>query len=88
MTNVNNQCIHIYYYIITEQISFIPNNIVKNCKFIPFSRPTRQEYKKCIQQNIQYHENGCLEGKPKKKISFLSFTLVVAVKIIFLVMNI
>ena len=70
ITNLNNQCIHIYYYIMTEQISFIPNNIVKNCKFISFSRPSKQDYKKCIQQNIQYHENGSLEGKPKKKISF------------------
>ena len=70
MTNLNNQCIHIYYYIMTEQISFIPNNIVKNCKFIPFSRPSKQDYKKCIHHNIQYHENCSLEGKPKKKLSF------------------
>jgi len=61
MTNLNNQSIHIYYYIITEQMSFIPTNIIKNCKLIPFARPSKSEYKKCIQQNIQSHENNQLE---------------------------
>jgi hypothetical protein len=61
MTNLNNQSIHIYYYIITEQMSFILTNILKNCKVISFSRPSKSEYKKCIQQNIQFHENNQLE---------------------------
>ena len=58
MTNLNNQCIHIYYYIMTEQISFIPTNILKKFKVISFSRPSKNDYKKCIQQNIKYYEKN------------------------------
>ena len=58
MTNLNNQCIHIYYYIMTEQISFIPSNILKKFKIITFSRPNKNDYKKCIQQNIKYYEKN------------------------------
>jgi hypothetical protein len=58
MTNLNNQCVHIYYYIMTEQISFIPTNILKKFKIISFSRPSKNDYKKCIQNNMKYYENN------------------------------
>ena len=66
MTNLNNQSINIYYYIITEQTSFIPTNILKNCKSIHFARPSKSEYKKCIQT----HENNNLEQNKLKIVSF------------------
>ena len=60
VTNINNQSIHIYYYIITEQISFIQSNIINNFQLIRISRPSKNEYKKCIQQNIQYYKKNNL----------------------------
>lgn len=67
ITNINNQNIHIYYYILTDQISFIPSNIINNFQFIRVSRPNKNDYKKCIQKNIQYSEknNLCSENTIK-----------------------
>ena len=56
ITNINHQLIHIYYYIMTEQISFIPSNIINSFKLICFGRPSKNEYKKCIQNNISNYE--------------------------------
>lgn len=44
--------ITIKYILITEQISFIPNNILKRCKIITFSRPLKTHYNKCISNSI------------------------------------
>jgi hypothetical protein len=55
MTNINNRYITIYYYIITEQISFIPTNILQICQIISIPRPNKNAYKKCIQTNAHYN---------------------------------
>ena len=67
MTNINNQCIHLYYYIMTEQISFIPTNILKKFKVISFSRPSKNNYNKCIQQNIKYYKKNNLYNDDKSE---------------------
>ncbi len=38
--------------IVSEHISFIPDNIINCCKTMSLSRPTKTNYKKCIKNNI------------------------------------
>jgi hypothetical protein len=40
--------IKLSYVLITEAYSFIPNNILKRCKYIPIKRPSVSNYKKCF----------------------------------------
>jgi hypothetical protein len=49
----NENCsIDLKFIIITEEISFIPDNILNCCKRINISRPTKSAYSKCIQNKI------------------------------------
>ena len=50
-TNVN-QPIKIIFVLITNQISFIPDNIIQRCKIINVPRPTKVQYSKCISKKI------------------------------------
>jgi hypothetical protein len=44
----NNSCIDIKFIILTEEISFIPDNILNCCNIISISRPSKAAYTKCI----------------------------------------
>ena len=44
--------IHVTFILITENISFIPDNIVNCCQVIPFSRPSRSLYNKCLNNTV------------------------------------
>lgn len=46
MQNING--IHIIFIIITENISFIPDNIVNRCRIIRFARPSKDTYIKSL----------------------------------------
>jgi len=49
----NENCsIDLKFIIITEEMSFIPDNILNCCKIINISRPTKSAYAKCIQNKI------------------------------------
>ena len=48
----NNSCMDLKFFIITEQISFIPDNILNCCQIINISRPTKSNYNKCIKNKI------------------------------------
>jgi hypothetical protein len=52
MQNINYKNIKIMYIILTEQISFIPNNILIRCDTISLARPSKTNYNKCIQKKI------------------------------------
>jgi hypothetical protein len=43
-----NNCIDIKFILITEEISFIPDNILNCCQIISVSRPSKSTYSKCI----------------------------------------
>ena len=58
-SNIYN--INIYFYIITEHISFIPYNILNACNNISIQKPKKQEY-------INIIKNVCNYNKYKKKI--------------------
>ena len=47
-----NSCINISYFLITEEISFIPDNILNCCEIINIPRPTKNLYNKCIKTKI------------------------------------
>ena len=53
------QHIHIHvnlkYMILTQQISFIPENILRCCEVIHFNRPTKIAYSKCCHRKIPKH---------------------------------
>ena len=48
----NNNGVIIKYIFITEQLSFIPNNMVDSCKLIPVPRPTKTSYSKCVKKKM------------------------------------
>lgn len=60
MQTLTNKSLDIKFIIITEQISFIPDNILNCCKLISVPRPTRTQYNKClgnkIKKNIELDE--------------------------------
>lgn len=43
---------YINYIIITEQISFLPNNILNNCRIINIPRPSLSNYNKCLNTKL------------------------------------
>jgi len=45
--------IDLIFMILTEKISFIPDNILHCCEVIPISRPTKTLYNKCVRSKIQ-----------------------------------
>lgn len=48
MQTQEDDSIKLSYVLITEAYSFIPNNILKRCKYIPIKRPSVSSYKKCF----------------------------------------
>ena len=51
MENLNHINIKLVYILITEQISFLPENILKSSKIIPVMRPKKTIYKKILDCN-------------------------------------
>jgi hypothetical protein len=45
-------CVDIKFFLITEELSFIPDNILNCCEVINISRPTKTFYAKCTKQKI------------------------------------
>ena len=52
MQTLEHKNIKLSYIIITEQISFLPNNILDRCNIISIRRPTKNKYSKCL--NIKF----------------------------------
>ena len=44
----DNEFVCLKYIIISDHISFIPDNVIQRCKMIPFKRPTMNAYNKCL----------------------------------------
>ena len=47
--------ITIFFILITENISFLPNNIINACQIVQMRRPTKNEYKTMIEYNTSGH---------------------------------
>jgi hypothetical protein len=52
MQTVYHHTLNIKFILLTEQLSFIPNNILNKCRVIRVSRPSRQQYNKCLNKNL------------------------------------
>ena len=52
LQTLTHKNIHLHYVFITENISFIPDNILDRCKIIPVKRPNKTAYKKCTGKTI------------------------------------
>ena len=55
MQTIEHKNSSLSYIIITEQISFLPDNILKRCSIIPVKRPTKKQYEKTL--NIKLKRN-------------------------------
>jgi hypothetical protein len=53
MQTMLNITINLKFIIITEAISFIPDNIVNSCRIIHISRPSRIQYNKCVNNKLK-----------------------------------
>ena len=53
MQTTKYNSIKLIYFIISEQISFIPDNIVNNCKLIPIVRPSKSKINSCFNKKIK-----------------------------------
>tara|TARA_X000000368_G_scaffold407540_1_gene387088 strand:- start:2600 stop:3547 length:948 start_codon:yes stop_codon:yes gene_type:complete len=52
MQTLYHMNINIDFVILTNQVSFLPSNILNRCLIIPIKRPTKTSYNKCLKQKI------------------------------------
>ena len=57
MQTLNKKTLILKFIIITEQISFIPDNILKCCKIISIPRPSKLLYNKCLLNKLDKNVN-------------------------------
>lgn len=51
MQNNMQEHLKVVFFLVSEHVSFIPNNIMQCCQIIHFARPTASMYKKCFSVN-------------------------------------
>ena len=68
MQKNNSLGVYIKFIIITEEISFIPDNIINCCETIHISRPTKKLYTKLLKNKIRLPNNLKLENITNIKI--------------------
>ena len=56
MQKNNMTMVDVKFVLITESISFIPDNILNCCEIINIARPSKSLYEKCIQKKITSHK--------------------------------
>ena len=52
MQTLDHNSLNIKFILLTEQLSFIPDNIINRCKIIRVERPLRVNYNKCINKKL------------------------------------
>ena len=52
MQTLKHKNLKIIYILITENISFIPRNILNRCQLIPFKRPTKSAYSRVTSKSL------------------------------------
>jgi len=58
MEKINNRQIELKYILLTEQLSFIPINIIDYCNVININRPSKKQYRLCFNKNINKYNNN------------------------------
>ena len=56
MQETTIQPIHIVFFLVTKEVSFLPDNILHCCELIPISRPKKYVYTKCFRKKINQWE--------------------------------
>jgi hypothetical protein len=59
MQENNHLSVNIKFILLTEQLSFIPDNILNCCETIHLSRPSKTNYNKCLKNKIPNELNLC-----------------------------
>lgn len=57
MQTLNHKNLKIIYILLTENISFIPRNILNRCQIIPFKRPTKSTYSRATSKSLMSNIN-------------------------------
>jgi hypothetical protein len=57
MQTLPNNNINLKFILITEKLSFIPDNIINICETIHYPRPTKIQYNKCITNKLKKQQN-------------------------------
>ena len=57
MQSLNTANIDLKFILITEELSFIPDNIINCCQLIKVPRPTRNTYNKCLKTKLKKNIN-------------------------------
>jgi DNA polymerase III delta prime subunit len=66
MQQNNTFSLDIKFILITEELSFIPDNILNCCEIVNISRPSKTQYSKCLKKKV--HQNLPLENITNTKI--------------------
>lgn len=59
MQTMKHKNINITYILLTNCVSFIPNNIIQRCFIVPFKRPTKTNYEKIINKKLPKNLKIC-----------------------------
>ncbi len=57
MQTLTHKNLKIVYILITENVSFIPRNILNRCQVVPFKRPTKGDYQKATSKTLMLNRN-------------------------------
>ena len=80
-TGFSSNNIDIKFIILTEEISFIPNDIINACKIINIERPSKNSYNKLFKTNLDVNKIGNIKML-KAKIDDINYHQIVCDKII------
>jgi len=82
MQENNNSFVNVKFIILTEQLSFIPDNILNCCETINLSRPCKTTYNKCLKNNKITNDVNLCEVTNIKDLKVGIMSLMVPHKII------
>ena len=57
MQTLKHKNLKVVYILVTENLSFIPRNILNRCQVVSFKRPTKGEYIKATSKSLMLNKN-------------------------------
>lgn len=75
MQSVTNSAVDIKFVLLTEQVSFIPNNILQRCQLIRVSRPSKALYNKVLEGKLRRDAKTCEISNIKNVIASVGFLM-------------
>ena len=62
MQTLKHKNLNLVYIILTESVSFIPNNILNRCMIVPIKRPTKSNYIKITMKQFNNQELSSIKN--------------------------